>query len=78
MLIATFVEKVYFVGSGDGNGGVDGHVGDGDADDALVVALEVLDLGLREEAHINDLNFKTCGFKSLGVQLYELGKMVAL
>ena len=46
MLIATFVEKVYFVGSGDGNGGVDGHVGDGDADDALVVALEVLDLGL--------------------------------
>lgn len=51
MLISAFVEEVYFVGGRDGDGGVDGDVGDADADDPLVVVFEILDLSLREEAH---------------------------
>ena len=44
MFISTLVEKMYFVGSGDGDGRVDGDVGDSDTDDTLVIAFEIFDL----------------------------------
>jgi hypothetical protein len=51
MLVATLIEKMYLVGGGDGNGGIDGHVGDSDPDDALMVVPQVLDLSLGKETH---------------------------
>lgn len=51
MFVSAFVEEMYFVGGGDGDGGVDRHVGYSYSDDPFVVVLEVLDLCLREEAH---------------------------
>ena len=51
MLVPTFIEEVDFVGSGDGNGGVDGDVGDSNPNDFLVVLFEFVDFGFREEAH---------------------------
>ena len=46
MLVAALVEEVDLVGGGDGDGRVYGNVGHCNADDALVVALEVPDLSL--------------------------------
>ena len=46
VLVATFIEEVDFVGGGDGDCGIDGHIGDGNSDDPLVVVLQVFDLGL--------------------------------
>lgn len=51
MFLATLVVEMDFVGGGDGDGGVDGDIGDSDPDNLLVVALELANLGLGEEAH---------------------------
>lgn len=45
MFIATLVEKMYFVGGGDGDGGIDWDVGNSDSNDSLMVALEIFDFG---------------------------------
>lgn len=46
MFVAGFVEEMDFIGGGDGDGGVDGDVGDSNANDALMIALEIPDLSL--------------------------------
>jgi hypothetical protein len=46
VFVSALIEEVDLVGSGDGDGGVDGHVRDGYPDDSLVVVLEILDLSL--------------------------------
>lgn len=51
MLVATLIEKMYLVGGGDGNGGINGNVGDSDPDDTLMVVPQVLDLSLGKETH---------------------------
>lgn len=44
MFISTLVEKMYFVGGGDGDGRVDRHIRDSNTDDTLVIAFEIFDL----------------------------------
>lgn len=51
MLLSGFIEKVDLIGGGDGDGGVDSHVADGDANNLLVALLELLEFDLRKEAH---------------------------
>ena len=51
MLVATLIKEMYLVGGGDGNGGIDGHVGDSDPDDTLMVVTQFLDLSLGKETH---------------------------
>ena len=51
MFLSTLVEEMYFVGGGDGNGGVDRDIGDGNPNNFLVVPFELIDFGFREEAH---------------------------
>ena len=51
VFVSALIEEVDLVGSGDGNGGIDGHVGDSDPDDALMIVPQVLYLSLGEETH---------------------------
>ena len=51
MFLSTLIKEMDFVGSGDGNGGIDGYIGDSNSDNFLVVLLELVDFGFREEAH---------------------------
>jgi hypothetical protein len=41
MFVATLIEEMYFVGSGNGNGGVDGNIRDCDSDDSFVIAFKI-------------------------------------
>lgn len=60
MLISTLIKEMDLVGSCDGNGGIDGDVGHRNSYDSLMIAFQVLDLGLWKETHSqnNDLKFK--------------------
>lgn len=51
MFLSTLIEKMNFVGSGDGNGGIDGDIGDSNPNDLLIVLLEFIDFGFGKEAH---------------------------
>ncbi len=46
MFVSTFVKEMNFIGSRDGDGGIDGNIGDSYPDDAFMVIFEVLDLSL--------------------------------
>ena len=46
MFVSTLVEEMDFVGSGDGNSWINGHIRDSDSDDSLMIVLEVFDFGL--------------------------------
>ena len=67
VFVTAFIEEVDLVGGGDGDGGVDGHVGHSYTDDALVVVLQVLDLGLGKKTHPFKFKYrsyhKTCLIK---------------
>ena len=66
---------MYFIGSGDGDGRIDGHIWNCYPNDALVIAFEILDLCFREKTHqINDLKFKNIPFESPSSQLNEVRK----
>jgi len=41
MLISAFIEEMNFVGSGDGDGRIDGYIRNCNSNDALVVAFEI-------------------------------------
>ena len=51
MFFSTLIEEMDFVGCGDGNGRVDGDIGDSNSNDLFVVLFEFIDFGFREEAH---------------------------
>ena len=51
MFLATFVEKMDFVGCSDSYGRVDRNVGDCDSDDTFMTVLQLLDGGFGKETH---------------------------
>lgn len=52
MFISTLIEEMYFVGSGDGDGGVDGYIRNCDSDDSFVIAFKIFYLSFWKEAHV--------------------------
>lgn len=51
VFVTTLIEEMYLVGGGDGDGGIDGHVGNCYPDDPLVIVLEVFYFCFGEETH---------------------------
>lgn len=53
VLLTTFIIQMNFVGSRDGNGGVNRHIRNRDSDNLFIIALKLTDLCFREKAHAN-------------------------